>query len=209
MLCVQGIVYPCPANSSITPGAAGALIREAGRPRPGLMFGPAAAIVPPTSQHEGPPVSRNSLILAAAGGSAALLLGALGFQYIGGLFPCVLCLWQRWPHLVAVILGLIGLRVPGRIVPVLGALAVLTTAGIGMFHVGVEQGWWAGLESCSGRGITGMSTATLLDPTAAAPEPVRCDQIAWSLMGISMAGWNVIASLGLAGLWLAATRKRG
>ena len=154
-------------------------------------------------------MTRQTLILAAAGGSAALLLGALWFQYVVGLFPCVLCIWQRWPHLAAVVLGALGLKLPGRLIPVLGALAVLTSAGIAGFHVGVEQGWWAGLESCSGVGIAGMSTATLLDPTAAAPEPVRCDKIAWSLFGISMAGWNLLISLGLAGVWLAAARKRG
>lgn len=151
---------------------------------------------------------RQSLILAAAGGSAALLLGALWFQYAAGLFPCTLCIWQRWPHLAAVLLGLVALRTRGRAVPLLGLLAVLASAAIGGFHVGVEQGWWAGLESCSGPGIGGMSTATLLDPTADAPAPVRCDQIAWSLLGISMAGWNVIASLGLGVLWLAAARRR-
>ncbi len=152
-------------------------------------------------------MSRRSLILAAAGGSAALLLGALWFQFVAGLFPCTLCIWQRWPHLAAVILGAVALKVPGRAIPLLGALAALTTAGIGVFHMGVELGWWAGLASCSGQGIGGMSAATLLDPTAAAPEPVRCDQIAWSLLGLSMAGWNALLSLGLAMLWLGAARK--
>lgn len=153
-------------------------------------------------------MTRNSLILLAAGGSAALLLGALGFQYLGGLFPCALCIWQRWPHVLAVVLGALAIKLPAPVLPVLGALAALTSAAIGGFHMGVEYGWWAGLESCSGQGLQGLSVESLLDPTAAAPEPVRCDQITWSLLGISMAGWNMIASLGLTAIWLLAARKR-
>lgn len=153
-------------------------------------------------------MSRRLLVLSAGAGSAALLLGALGFQYLGGLFPCALCLWQRWPHLAAVLLALLGLKVRGAALPVLGAIAALATAAIGGFHVGVEQGWWAGLESCTGAGITGLSMDTLLDPTAAAPGVVRCDQIAWTFAGVSMAGWNMILSLGLAGLWLKAAMTR-
>lgn len=152
-------------------------------------------------------MTRSRLILLAAAGSAGLLLGALYFQYVLGLFPCALCIWQRWPHLAAVVIGALGLRWPLRSVALLGALAALTTAAIGGFHVGVEQGWWAGLESCTGAGITGLSIDTLLDPTASAPEPVRCDVIAWTFLGISMAGWNMLASLGLAGVWLAAARR--
>lgn len=149
-------------------------------------------------------MTRNSLILAAAGGSAALLLGALAFQYLGGLHPCVLCIWQRWPHLAALVAGALALALPGRVWPLAGALAALTTAGIGGFHVGVEQGWWQGLSSCTGPGLAGISTQALLDPTADVAAPVRCDAVAWSFLGLSMAGWNMVLSLGLAGLWLGA-----
>lgn len=152
-------------------------------------------------------MTRKMLILTAAGGSAALLLGALAFQYLGGMHPCALCLMQRWPHLAAVLIGAVALVVPGRLLPLAGALAALTTAGIGGFHVGVEQLWWPGLDSCTGSGIIGMSVQTLLDPTIAAPEPVRCDEVPWALAGISMAGWNMLVSLGLAALWLLAARK--
>lgn len=152
-------------------------------------------------------MTRTQLILAAAGGSAALLLGALAFQYLGGLHPCVLCIWQRWPHLAAVVLGAVALASPGRVWPALGAVAALTTAGIGGFHAGVELGWWQGLDTCTGPGLAGISTQALLDPTANVPAPVRCDAVAWSLLGISMAGWNMLLSLGLAGLWLAAVGK--
>lgn len=151
--------------------------------------------------------TRTQLILLAAAGSAALLAGAFAFQYIGLLAPCELCLWQRWPHAAAVLIGLLGLAVPGRLVPVLGALAALTTAAIAGFHVGVEYGWWEGLATCSGSSITGVDVNDLLNPDLAMAAPIRCDAVAWSLWGISMAGWNLLLSLGLAGVWLAAARK--
>ena len=154
-------------------------------------------------------MTRQTLILAAAGGSAALLLGAFWFQYVGGLYPCPLCIWQRWPHAAAVLIGGAALALPGRVWPLLGALAALATAATGGFHAGVELGWWQGLDSCAGAGVGGLSGAALLDPTANVPPPVRCDAVAWSLLGISMAGWNMLASLGLAGLWLAAARHKG
>ena len=153
-------------------------------------------------------MTRQNLILLAGGGSAALLLGALGFQFIGGLFPCELCLWQRWPHLAACVLALLALKIRGATLALLGALAAFASAAIGGFHVGVEYGWWQGLESCTGAGLSGLSMDTLLDPTAAAPGVVRCDQIAWSLLGISMAGWNMLLSLGLGLVWLKAASTR-
>lgn len=151
--------------------------------------------------------TRNQLVAMAGLGSLALLAGAFGFQYIGGLAPCQLCLWQRWPHAAAIVIMVTALALPGRILPVLGAMAALTTAGVGMFHVGVEQMWWEGLASCSGNSIAGLNVSDLLNPDVAIAAPIRCDTIAWSLFGISMAGWNVILSLGLAGLWLLAARK--
>lgn len=150
---------------------------------------------------------RSHLILLAAGGSVALLLGALAFQYIGGLAPCVLCIYQRWPHLAAVIIAAIALAAGGRFWPVLGAAAALTTAAIGVFHVGVEQEWWAGLQQCAVNTLSGVSATDLLNTEVTVGAPAACDKVAWSLLGISMAGWNVIASLAFAGLWLAAARK--
>lgn len=152
-------------------------------------------------------MSRTQLILLAAGGSVALLLGALAFQYIGGLAPCILCIYQRWPHLAAVILGGIALWRGGSLWPVLGALAALTTAGIGVFHVGVEQEWWAGLQQCAVNTLEGVSAGDLLNTDITVGAPAACDKVAWSLFGISMAGWNVITSTVFAGLWLAAARK--
>ena len=152
-------------------------------------------------------MTRPQLILAATLGSAAILAGAFAFQYLGGLAPCQLCLWQRWPHAAAILIGGLALLIGSRALPALGALAALTTAGIGAFHVGVEQKWWAGLASCTAGSIEGLSTADLLNPDIVVAAPVRCDAIAWQLAGISMAGWNVILSLLLVAIWLAAARK--
>ncbi|MDQ1848201.1 disulfide bond formation protein B [Gemmobacter fulvus] len=147
------------------------------------------------------------LVLIASGGSAALLLGALGFQYLGGLAPCPLCILQRWPHLAAVLIGALALWLGGRLLPLLGALAALTTAGIGLFHAGVELKWWEGLQSCSSGSIAGLSAADLLDPSKDIAAVVRCDAIAWQMFGLSMAGWNMVISLGLTLIWLAAARR--
>ena len=147
--------------------------------------------------------TRTTLILAAAGGSAALMLGALAFQYIGGLYPCQMCIWQRYPHVAAIALGAVALLLPGAARPIaaLGLLAALTTSGIGFFHAGVEQGWWEGVTACAGgSNASALSTDDLLAQIMEAPL-VRCDEIAWSLFGISMAGWNAILSLVLAALW--------
>jgi len=152
-------------------------------------------------------VTRNTLILLAAGGSAVALAAALLSQFAGGLFPCVLCIWQRWPHVAAVLVGGLALALPGRVWPLLGALAALATAGIGGFHAGVEYGWWEGLDTCAGPGIGGLSVEALLNPEVEVAPVVRCDEVAFAVLGISMAGWNMLYSLGLAGLWLAAARR--
>jgi disulfide bond formation protein DsbB len=152
-------------------------------------------------------MTRNGLILLAAAGSLAMLLGAFAFQYIGGLLPCVLCLWQRWPHAAAVLLGALGIGLGGRVWPLLGALAALTTAAIALFHVGVEQTWWEGLASCTVNALEGVSATDLLNTDVSVGGPVRCDAIAWQMFGVSMAGWNGIVSVGLAVVWLAAARK--
>jgi disulfide bond formation protein DsbB len=151
-------------------------------------------------------LSRRMLILLATLGSVGLLGGAFAFQYIGGLAPCQLCLWQRWPHAAAILIGVVALVTGWRGLAWLGALAALATAGIGVFHVGVEQLWWEGLASCTAGSIEGISTADLLNPAADVAAPVRCDEIAWTMLGISMAGWNVILSLVLAGIWVKAAR---
>ncbi len=150
---------------------------------------------------------RTLYVVLAAGGSLALLLGAFAFQYIGGLAPCQLCLWQRWPHAAAVAIGVAALVVPGRVLPLLGSLAALATAGLGLFHTGVERGWWEGLASCSAGSISGVDINDLLDPTVQVAAVVRCDEVAWQMLGLSMASWNMLASLLLAWLWITAARK--
>ncbi|QAX29637.1 disulfide bond formation protein B [Leisingera sp. NJS204] len=151
------------------------------------------------------------LIILAAGGSAALLLGALGFQFIGEMPPCKLCYWQRYPHAAAAGIGVLALIIPGALLPYLGALAALTTAGIGAFHTGVERGWWEGPSTCTSGPVGGLSSDQLLDQIMAAPL-VRCDEVPWEMLSLSMASWNAIASFGLALLWVAAAnhaRKQG
>ncbi|MBY6092772.1 disulfide bond formation protein B [Pseudooceanicola sp. 502str34] len=146
-------------------------------------------------------------VLLAAGGSAALLLGALGFQYIAGIPPCKLCYWQRYPHAVAIVIGLaalvVGERALGALLAWFGAIAALATAGIGVFHTGVERGWWEGPTSCTSGSIADKSTGDLFDQIMNAPL-IRCDEVAWSLFGLSMASWNALFSLVIAGLWIRA-----
>jgi disulfide bond formation protein DsbB len=156
------------------------------------------------------PARAVSLVLAA---SIAVLGAALLSQYVGGLRPCVLCLYQRVPYVLTIVLSGLALAafLAGRLRPVvarwvLGACAAvfLVGAGIAAYHVGVEQGWWAGTASCTGPDLNTMTLEQLREHLLAAPI-VRCDEVAWSLFGISMAGYNVLTSLALAGasLWLA------
>jgi disulfide bond formation protein DsbB len=159
-----------------------------------------------SQNRRGADMTRNNLVLLAAAGSALLLGGAFAFQYIGGLAPCKLCLWQRWPHGAAIVLGALAFALPGRLVPLLGAMAALATAGVGVYHTGVERKWWEGPDTCTSGGVEGVSSGDLLNQIMAAPL-VRCDEVAWSMMGLSMASWNAIASLVLALIWLQAARK--
>ena len=146
-------------------------------------------------------MTRAYWIVLAAGGSAALLLGAFAFQHLGGLAPCPLCIWQRWPHAIAIALALAALiagRRAGLLYPVI-ALILLVGAGIGAFHAGVEQGWWEGPSTCSGGDIGDLSTQDLINQIMTA-EIVRCDEIPWSFLGLSMAAWNAVVSLILAAI---------
>ena len=138
--------------------------------------------------------------------SGALLLGAFAFQYIGDLPPCKMCIWQRWPHGIAIFLGLLLFGLPVRPVASLGFLVVLVGAGIAFFHAGVEQLWWEGPSTCTSGSVAGMSTEDLLDQIMNAPL-VRCDEISWSPFGLSMAAWNGVISLVAVGLWLRAALR--
>lgn len=134
---------------------------------------------------------------------AGLLGGALLSQYVGGLYPCEMCYWQRWPHAAAILLALGAILSPigaprTRPLVLMAALAIAVSGAIGVFHAGVELGYWEGITVCTATG------ATSLEDILKVPL-VRCDQVQWSLLGISMAGWNAIISLGGAALiaWLA------
>ncbi|HYC05396.1 MAG TPA: disulfide bond formation protein B [Azospirillaceae bacterium] len=148
------------------------------------------------------------------GGLAALALAAaLLSQYVGGLAPCELCLWQRWA-LVAVMVAVVpALITPprgttgrlGAIAVAVAGLAFLAGAGIAIFHVGVEQHWWQGLSSCGGGGSSARTAEEMLAEIMNAPV-TRCDEVAWSFAGISMAGYNALFSLALGLTGLAAAR---
>jgi disulfide bond formation protein DsbB len=149
-------------------------------------------------------MTRNLMIMLSAGGSAALLAGAFLFQAMG-YPPCQMCLWQRWPHAAAIVIGVLALRFPGRVLPAFGAIAAATTAAIGVFHTGVERDWWEGPTSCTGGGgLEGLSGADLL--TITGPRVVMCDQVSWELFSLSMASWNAILSFGLMIGWIIAVR---
>lgn len=129
--------------------------------------------------------------------SGALLLGALAFQFIGGLAPCEMCYWQRYAHLAVLAVAALAFLTANRALGWLAVAAMLVAAGLGLFHAGVEQGWWQGVTACTAPVSAGMSQADMLDSLMKAPL-VRCDQIPWSLFGVSMAGWNALISLGAA-----------
>lgn len=131
-----------------------------------------------------------------------MLAAAWGFQLIGGLQPCILCLYQRWPYWILLVLSALAILVARRAgarglaaFAALCALVFLAGAGIAGFHVGVEAGWWQGLAACGGAvNDAGLSIDELREKLFATPI-VRCDEVAWSLFGISMAGWNFLASI--------------
>jgi len=131
----------------------------------------------------------------------ALLGGALGSQYIGGLHPCEMCYWQRWPHAAAILLAALAFTAPAssprsRTLTLLAALAIAVSGAIGVYHAGVELGIFEGFTTCTTT-TRAASTEELLKELMKVPL-VRCDQVQWSFLGISMAGWNAILSLGSA-----------
>ena len=136
--------------------------------------------------------------LAAALGSIALLGGAYYFEYVVGLAPCDMCLWQRYPHMLAILAGLltIPLLVEPKVALVFALAAVMAlfvTSGLGVYHAGVEQHWWQGPQNCTGRVPAGL-TAEELKQYLMNARMVRCDEIPWKMWNISMAGWNAILS---------------
>ena len=143
----------------------------------------------------------------------ALLAAAFGSEYWGGLWPCEMCWWQRWAHLAALgfaLLSLLLAKTPdrGRSFVWLAALAIFASGAIGAYHAGVEADVFEGFTQCTAP-AGGGSTEDLLNSIMNAPL-VRCDEVQWSFLGISMAGWNAIVSIGfaLSILWLSLRRPR-
>jgi disulfide bond formation protein DsbB len=136
--------------------------------------------------------SRACLLLALA--SAAILFGALGLQYLAGLPPCPLCIWQRWPYVALIVLGGVGWRAWPRAMLGLATLVLLVGAGLAAYHVGIEEGWWALPASC----VAGGDAESIEDlKRLLAEAPPACDQVSF-ILGLTLAGWNLVASLLLA-----------
>ena len=150
--------------------------------------------------------------LTAACASAAMLAAAHAFETFGGLLPCHLCLYQRDVYWAAISIGVLGfalgymrLKWAGRAANLLLAIAFLVGAGVAAYHAGVEWKWWPGPSTCTGGGVVngGDLTAFL---NGAKVKPPRCDEAAWRMLGISMAGYNALISLALAALSAIALR---
>jgi disulfide bond formation protein DsbB len=125
---------------------------------------------------------------------SALMAGALGSQYVGQLFPCEMCHWQRWPHYTAIVFALAAFASRGKGISkslvLLAGLAILTSGTIGVYHAGVEYHWWEGLTTCSSTVLGPMT----IESITKAPL-IRCDVAQWTFYGISLAGFNAIISI--------------
>ena len=160
------------------------------------------------------PRATGAVILAA---SLAVLGSAFGFQYFAAIEPCPLCIYQRYPYAITIGLSAVALALAGRpplagpyFAPALTALcgaAFAAGAGIAAYHVGVEQGWFAASAACTAPALEATDIDGLMAELKATPV-ARCDQILWSLLGISLAGYNLIASAVLAGLSFAAAGRQ-
>ena len=150
------------------------------------------------------------------GASVATILGAWAFEHIGGLAPCPLCYTQRYFYYAAIpIAALLLLVARGsdrtslmRLGLGVTGLILLAGAGVGAYHSGVEWKWWEGPQTCSGGG--GLSEGGVL-PDLGNLNVVRCDEPAWTLFGLSLAGYNVLIALPLAiiAFWGATRPARG
>jgi len=136
---------------------------------------------------------------------ATLLGGAYIGQYVFHLVPCEMCWWQRYAHFAALGLALLGLARPSlRLLTWLAAIAILLGGLLGAYHAGVEYGWWEGLTACTSETALGDNP---LDAIMNAPL-IRCDRAQWTLLGISLAGFNFLISVP-AGLMVFSLLRRG
>ena len=152
--------------------------------------------------------SRLAAPLVALAAPLLLYGGALVSQYVFGLHPCEMCYWQRWPHQAAIVFAALALLLRGndqamRALTLMAAVAIAISGAIGIFHAGVEYGFWEGLTTCS----SGASGPISLNDIMAAPI-TRCDVPQWTLGGVSLAGFNAIFSFGAAALVLTLLRRR-
>lgn len=140
------------------------------------------------------------MALGVATASAVALAFAFALQHVFGVAPCNLCIWERWPYVVAVVAALGGVMLGRpRAGLALAGLALLGNAGLAAYHVGVEQGWLALPEGCAAAG----QASSLGDLRAQLQTaPARCDQVAAAWLGVSLAAWNGLYALGLAALAL-------
>ena len=146
---------------------------------------------------------RHGLLICGAM-SAVLLIAAFLFEYVGGMAPCSLCIWQRWAHVAVIGAAMAGLFIlPSRAALLLPLAAALASFGIAGYHAGVEWRFWQGPGGCTANLAADLGTADLVDALLATPV-VRCDDVPWSLFGLSMAGWNALLSLDIAGVALLA-----
>jgi disulfide bond formation protein DsbB len=148
-----------------------------------------------------------SILLIAA---AAIVGIALLSQFWGGLEPCELCLLERWPYYAAIVIALIALILPSpslaRAALLLLALLFLASAGLGFYHAGIEYRWFAGPSSCtSTQGAA--QTFEQLKAQLMNQKVVMCDQVQWSIFGVSLAGFNCLVSLVLATFAFGAWRR--
>lgn len=145
--------------------------------------------------------------MLAAEGSAVLLLAAFVFQALG-YAPCAMCIWQRYPHAVAIGAGVfLAIGLAPLVFLAIGAASAATTAVIGVYHTGVERDWWQGPTSCTGSGLdlSNLTGSDLLPSASSGPSNlVMCDEVAWEFLTLSMASWNALWSVVLAGIWVLA-----
>jgi len=158
-----------------------------------------------------------SAALAVALIAAATLAGAWFFQLVLDIRPCPLCLEQRYAYYLAVPLGLFVAFVAARGAPrqvllaglALLALAALANAWLGAYHAGVEWKFWQGPTDCTGPIVDFGKAGNLLDRLDSV-KVVRCDEVQWRFLGLSLAGYNVLISLAMAAIaaWGAVSAKR-
>jgi disulfide bond formation protein DsbB len=146
--------------------------------------------------------------LAVAAVPAAMLGFAYYVEYVEGLLPCILCLYQRPPHYIAAVAGVLALafvsgpRGVSRALLGIAAIALLIGAGIGGFHAGVEWKLWLGPAECGGKIAPLVNDVGALIQGMRDTKVVQCNEPSWLFLGLSMAAWNAIVSLSLAVLAL-------